>query len=361
MRRRPTAVSVSVGLLTLALTMNVSHGQRAGGAGAGAGRANPRTATITGRVVNAKGLPVPQAFVTALIPRPADSRGFQFFSARLGALTNDRGEYRLEALAFGEFYVIALPHNTMTDSAARASRAGYANTFHPGAIRLADAKGVVVKPGVPAIANIMLAPVRLSTVSGVVIAESGAPAGNVRLAITHGDGFFGLDSRSFMIGADGRFAIPRLQPGTYHLRFIASAWPPPRGEIPVLSGATVVVAGQDINNVRVVPIHMVRGTGRVVVATAGRPAFKPGDVRVGASPIDFDGNPGPQSAGVVTDKLTFEFKTWPSVGKIRVSFATPGWTVASITRNGANIADKPVTFAEGKVVSGIEITVRRQR
>ena len=347
--------------LTLAITVDLSHAQRPGGAGAGAGRANPRTAAITGRVVNAKGVAVPQAFVSALIPRPTDSRGFQFFSARLGAVTNDRGEYRLEGLGPGEFYVVALPHNSMTDSTGQPNRAGYGNTFHPAAIRFADARRVVVKPGLPAIANITLAPVRLSTVSGVVIAESGAPAGNVRLRIAHGDGFFGLDSRSFMIGADGRFAIPALQPGTYHLRFIASAWPPLPGEIPVLSGATVVVADQDIKNVRVVPIHMVRATGRVIVAAADRAAFKPGDVRVAATPVDFDGNPGPQSPGVVSDKLTFEFRTWPSAGKVRVSFATPGWTVASITRNGADIADKPVTFAEGKVVSGIEITVRRQK
>jgi len=316
---------------------------------------------ITGRVVNAKGLAVPQAFITALIPKPEDSRGFQFFSAQLGALTNDRGEYRLEGLGAGEFYVVAVPHNTMTDAAGRPSRAGYANTFHPAAVSHANATRVAVKPGLPAVANITLVPAPLSTVSGVVIAESGAPAGNVRLRIAHGDGLFGLDSRSFTIGADGRFAIHGLQPGTYHLRFVATAWPPARGEIPMLSGATVVVAGQDINNVRVVPIHMVRATGRVIVAAADRAALKHADVRVGASPIDFDGNPGPQQPGVLSANMTFEFKTWPSVGKLRVSFATPGWTVASITRNGVDINGRPVTFSEGKVVSGIEITLRRQK
>jgi hypothetical protein len=316
---------------------------------------------IVGRVINAKGLAVPDTFVTALIPRPGTSRGFQFFSAQLHTTTNDRGEYRLEGLGLGEFYVIALPHNQLLNQAGQASRAGYANTFYPGADSIAGAKPVIVKPGVATMANITLGPTRLSVVSGTVIAESGKPAGNVRLGFVHGDGLFGLDGRGTVTRPDGTFTIPGLQPGTYHLRYIASAWPPPKGEIPLVSGATVHIAGLDIPGVRVVPIHMVRATGRVIVSAADRAAFKPGDMTVSAAPVDFDGNPGPQRSGVVSSDLTFEFRTWPSVGKLRFYFASPGWAVESVRRGGVDITDKPITFTEGKVVSGIEIVVRRQR
>ena len=364
MRSRATAWRLAVAIMLVSAVALASTAvqtqQRGGGTGAGAGRANPRMASIVGRVVNGKGLAVPDTFVTALIPKPGSGRGFQFFSAQLRTATNERGEYRLEGLSAGQLYVIALPHNQPTDSAGQPNRAGYANTFYPGVDQLARAQPVVVKPGASSVANITLAPARLSVVSGTVIAESGKPAGAVRLGVVHGDGLFGLDGRSVTTRPDGTFAVAGMQPGTYHLRYIGSAWPP-RGEIPSVSGATVVVAGRDIPGVRVVPIHMVRAIGRVIVSAADRVVFKSGDMTVAAAPVDFDGNPGPQRSGVVSPDLTFEFRTWPSVGKLRFYFASPGWVVASVRLGGVDITDKPITFTEGRVVSGLEIVLRRQR
>ena len=359
---RPSIIASLAIVVALGITANVGHTQqRRGGTGAGAGRGNPQAASITGRVVNVKGLAVPETFVTALIPKPSVARGFQFFSAQLWTTTNERGEYRLEGLSLGEFLVIALPHNQLLDPAGLPNRAGYANTFYPAADAIEGAKRVVVKPGGAAIANITLAPARLSVVSGTVIAESGKPAGSVRLGLVHGDGLFGLDGRGTLTRPDGTFAISGLQPGTYHLRYIGSTWPPPRGEIPLVSGTTVHITGGDLPGVRVVPIHMVRATGRVIVSAADRPAFRPEDMTVAAAPVDFDGNPGPQRSGVVSPNLTFEFSTWPSVGKLRFYFASPGWAVESVSLGGVDVTDKPITFTEGKVVSGIEIMLRRQR
>jgi len=54
-------------------------------------------------------------------------------------------------------------------------------------------------------------------------------------------------------------------------------------------------------------------------------------------------------------------RSWPGVGKLRLYFVSPGWAVESVRRGGADITDKPITFTEGKVVSGIEIVLKRQR
>ena len=93
---------------------------------------------------------------------------------------------------------------------------------------------------------------------------------------------------------------------------------------------------------------------RLVVDPAARSALQPSAVQVGASPVDFDGNPGPQSPGTVNADLTFEFRTWPSVGRIRVQLP-PGWAVKAIRLNGVDVTDKPIDFVAGKVVSGLEI------
>jgi hypothetical protein len=72
----------------------------------------------------------------------------------LGSTTNERGEFRLDGLYLGEFYVLALPHNSPFDVNNRVSRSGYANTFYPSVASLADAKLVDVTASSAATANI---------------------------------------------------------------------------------------------------------------------------------------------------------------------------------------------------------------
>lgn len=294
------------------------------GGGAGAGRSSNAPNAIVGRVLDPSGKPVPGTFVTALRPQARSAtRLFGFVSALLRSTTNERGEFRLDGLSFEELYVVALPHNAPLGVDSRLNRLGYANTFYPNVTSAADAKTVRVTASGPATVEITLAPARLSAVSGTVIGAAGQPVRGGTVLLTHGDGLFGLDSRGFVIRPDGAFLAPALQPGTYFLQFHESAWPPPRGVIPNVSGVKVIVAGADVTNVRVVPITMVRVTGHLVVDPAARASLNPSMIRLGASPVDFDGNPGPQQPGDAKDDLTFEFRTWPSVGKVRVTIQLP--------------------------------------
>ncbi len=332
------------------------------GADANGERRSDGPKAIVGRVVDPSGKPVPEVFVTALIPEPAAGRPFHLANARLRSLTNELGEFRLEGdVYFGQYFVVALPHNQVLDAGGRTNRSGYANTFYPNAVRPADAKRVSVTASGPARIEITLAPARLFTISGIVVGSAGQQVGGGRLGVVHGDGFFGVDARTLAIRQDGTFIAPALQPGTYHLRFHESTWPPARGEIPVLSGATVLVADTDITGVRVSPIRMVSATGRLKVEPGDRPGLQLSAIHISATPIDFDGNPGPQRPGSVNDDLTFEFRSWPGEGKIHVRLPSQDWAVKAIRLNGTDVADRPVRFLPGTNITGLEIELVRSR
>jgi len=323
--------------------------------GADPGRSGfPKPTGIAGRVVDASGAPVKGTFVTALYPDADRVYGFEPVNVQLKAETGEDGRYVLDNLRPGEYYVIAVPRNPAFDSAFRPNRAGHANTFHPNALRAAEAARVRVAVGLAA-ADIMLAPAKLSAITGVVIGSSGRPAANVRVGLARGDGLFGLFSGAFVAQPDGRFAISGLQPGTYYLHYREGQWPPPRDVIPTISGATVIVKESDIENVRVVPIPMVRGSGRLVVDPAARSGLNLAAITVVGVPEDFNGNPGPTRSGPVKDDLTFEFRAWPAVGRVRVSGLPPGWTVGRIRMNGADITSATIEFVGGKDLTGIEI------
>jgi hypothetical protein len=311
---------------------------------------------IAGRVTDAAGVAVKDAFVTALYPEAQRPYGFQPVNVKLIATTNEQGDYVLEDVVPGEYYVIALPRNAAVDARGQPNRQGSANTFHPNGVRVSDAARVRVTMG-RAIANITLAPAKLAYVSGVVMGQSGEPVKGGTLGFARGDGLFGLASATLTLRADGAFGVGGLPPGTYHFHYRESPWPPPRGVAAKVSVAKVTVKDDDIQNVRVVPMAMVRGAGRVLIDPAQRSSLPLDAVAIVAPPIDFDGNPGPQLAGQLREDLTFEFKTWPSVSRVRVSGLPRDWTVGAIRLDGADVTAKGIEFVAGKDVTGIEIVL----
>jgi hypothetical protein len=327
-------------------------------------RASPRAAgtrnAIIGTVVDASGTPVPAVFVT-IVQRDTVRGLVRFHPAdvRLSALTDHRGEYRLENLNPGEYFVVAIPHNRSLLPDGRVIRTGHAITYHPSAPQAADAMAVMVGVQQAQTADITLRPATLAMVSGTVIGSNGQPAQGGTMGMAHGDNLFGVDSATVRLRPDGSFVLPPLAPGTYFLQYREGPWPPPRDTTPLVSGAKVVLDGRDLAGVRVVPIHMVRATGRVVVDAAARAALQPSTVSVAANPRVWDGNPGPQRAGRLKDDLSFDFATWPGTGFVRVSFDAPGWKVKAVRYKGADVTETGIDFIEGQEISGIEIELAR--
>ena len=127
--------------------------------------------------------------------------------------------------------------------------------------------------------------------------------------------------------------------------------------MPKISGATVVVNGGLVTDVRVVPIPMVRGVGRVTMTTAWRSKLDVSTVTVSGVPDDYNGNPGPQLGGSIQSDLSFEFKTWPAAGHLRVFGLPPGWGIDRVSVNGVDVTGKPIEFAAGKDLTGIAIAL----
>ena len=316
------------------------------------------TGVIAGHVTDTSGQPVPGVFVTLM--QRTTSLGVTRLhpvSVRFGSTTNANGEYSLERLAAGPYYVVALPRDVprnvriATDS--QAYRFGHAITYHPAAGRSSDAKVVNVGAGAKAIADITLAPAHLAEVSGTAIGSDGQPAKGGRLLVAHGDGLFGVDSTAVPIRPDGTFLVKGLPPGTYYLHFREGKWPPPVDVIPRVSGATVRVYDGDIRRVRVMPIEMVKITGRVV--GDARRSLQPSAIRVSGYPIDSNGNPGPNRGGIVNDDFTFEALAWPAVGFIRVHVGRQEWTVKTVRLNGVDLGGNNIEFRAGHDISGLEV------
>jgi hypothetical protein len=320
---------------------------------------------ITGTVKNPAGRPVSDVFVTALLRDERSSltgadgveRPYRIASARLGAVTGTNGRYELELPHAGEFFLVALPRYLSAGAAPSRQRNGYGHTFYPGAARFADAVPVQVQPGAGITADLTLIAAKLAVISGTVFDSTGQPAKGGRLAMAHGEGFFGVNGRTISFQPGGRFAIPNLPPGTYFLHYRESTWPPPSGTVPLMSTAKVVVNGEDIRGVRVMPTKPVRVTGRLIIEPR-RSDARPGSITVSAIPMPIDGNPGPSYPGAVTPEGTFEFRGWPLRSRIRVFADGQEWTVKTVRLSGRELPNGIIDLEQLRDVTGVEVVVR---
>ena len=277
-------------------------------------------------------------------------------------MTDHRGEYRLENLNPGEYFVVAIPQNQSLMRDGRVTRTGHAITYHPRRhVRRTRWRSESVSSRHRRQTYAWLRDTGGGIRHGIRI-ERATGAGRHDAHVAHGDNLFGLDSKAIRLRPDGSFMLPGLPPGTYFLQYREGQWPPPRDATPLVSGAKVVLDGRDLTGVRVNPIQMVHAAGRVIVDPAARAVFRPSTVRVSAFPKISDGNPGPQRGGLVQDDLSFRFATWPGPGFVRVSLEAPGWKVKTVRYKGMDVSETGlefIDFKEGQEISGIEIELAR--
>jgi hypothetical protein len=318
---------------------------------------------ISGRVTDPSGAPAAGVLVTLVVRERRDGIvRFHPASARARFITDENGRYRIDQVTPGEYFVVAIPRNKAQGSDGKPNRSGVRNTYHPSALAATDAKPVMVNIREPQIADITLQPARLAVMTGTVFTSAGTPANGGRLQLSLGDGLFGIGGAAIALTPNGRFAVAGVAPGTYYLRYSEGPWPaPPTEEAPLVCGATVTIREGDATNIRVMPIRMVQATGRVVIDAKQREQFDPARFTVGASPLNWEGNPGPQRPGRLRDDLTFEFKTWPGQGLVRVQPEGGAWILKSVRYRGADVTRTGIDFQPGEAISGIEIELARLR
>jgi protocatechuate 3,4-dioxygenase beta subunit len=132
----------------------------------------PRTSSISGRVMDEDGQPLPR--VSLRVYQRAGRNSKHQLHAVAGALTNDLGDYRVFDLAPGRYYVRANyqePREVMgiQPSSSKSPKESYPPTFYPNAADPAKAVGIIVNAGdqIPSV-DFLLEPVPVVNIRGKV-------------------------------------------------------------------------------------------------------------------------------------------------------------------------------------------------
>jgi hypothetical protein len=312
-----------------------------------------RVGILGGRVTDAPGTPVAGAQVTPL-RRTFASGQWHFAPADAqvrAVVSSETGEFTLSNLAPGSYYLAAAGGNRPVNADNTPNRSGYATTLYPGTVKTSEAQAVRMSPGGTVRADIPLVAARLSGIAGKVIGPDGGPLTGGSVGVRPLDGLGGLGAKGVLVRAEGAFLMLGLPPGRYHVQTQAVV---PRGVIPEPSAAVVTVGDDNVAGVVLRLVKMVKATGRIIVDPAALPGLQASAIEVGNQPANADGVLGVQQGGRVNDDLTFEFRTWPGPGSVRVLYLV-GWAVKAVRLGGADITDTGLEFRDGQDITGLEV------
>ncbi len=325
----------------------------------------PRGGIIAGRVTDEFGEPLAgiglQAMRHSYMPNgqrrlmPADAGAFDVQS-------NDLGEFRLYGLVPGTYIVSASPTDVMVTMpgmrAAATDFEGHATTYYPGTLNSEEAQAITVGLAEEAHASFALVPARMTKVTGMVRSSMGKPVTNAMIGIRTRTGA-GMGMRTGGgIGPDGSFSIAHVPPGDYWLEVM------PRGGTADAEGASVSITadGNNINGLVITTTPGATISGQVVFE--GSSEQKPS--RIIVSPADPLGSPIfrviDPNQGTIDPSGRFEIEE--AFGRVLfavagTSFAPPsvGWSVKSVTYNGANITETPLDVSAVSSITGVEIVL----
>ncbi|HSC27960.1 MAG TPA: carboxypeptidase-like regulatory domain-containing protein [Vicinamibacterales bacterium] len=356
--------------------------------------AMPRGSVIAGRILDEYGEPVPDATVSALRQSWTGGRRRLMPVGGRMAQTNDLGQYRLYGLPPGEYYVSAtlrggfesmMAIELMAGRGGGAAAAptgsnpssGYAPTYYPGTPSPAEAQRVSLALGQEILsADFALLPVRLATITGVVVGSDGTPLGGAMVSVAPSSRDFGAfigPQSTTRTNKDGAFTLNGVAPGDYMLQansvqvftsseggntmVFAMRTAGPGGGATEFGSVPISVAGEDIANIVLATSKGGTATGRVTFDGGSQPPG--GSLRVTAAPADFSGPVGfgGSTSGVVQADGGFELKGIAGPRLIRVSGAPQGWTLKSVRLNGVDITDTGADFKPGENVSGLEVVL----
>ena len=325
----------------------------------------PRGGVIAGRVTDELGEPLAgirmQAMRHQYLPngqRQLAPAGTGFFNV----VTNDLGEFRLYGLMPGAYIVSANPSESMVmmpgAGMAASDYDGHGITYYPGTVDTEQAQQVTVGIAEEAQASFAMVTGRMTKISGTVRSSTGKPVTNAMLGLrTRSGGGFGMRTAAGM-GADGSFTIGNVPPGDHWLEVI------PRPGTTEAEGASVPVTadGSDINGLVITTSPGATISGRVIFEGTSTPkpariVLSPGDP-FGAAPFRVLDN----TTGTIDQSGQFEIRG--AFGRVLFApgvagFGPPplGWSVKSVTFNGANITETPLDISAVGSVTGVEIVL----
>jgi hypothetical protein len=314
-----------------------------------------RGGVITGRLVDEFGEPITGAEMR--VERYTYGPGGRYLaqhSAGLAAawITNDLGEYRVFALAPGEYLVSARTRQfgsqlTMGSGGAGDRAEGWLPTYYPGTTRAAEAQAVRVVAGRETVVDFSAVPGRLVRISGTVTSATGRSVSglNVFLGVRTSNSSGPISGGG--IAADGSFSMGNVPPGDYILEVRqqgGGARGTEEGSMPLS------VSTQDLTDLRLTtrPGATIRGR----VEWAGNSPRPTSPMRVSTRSADWSLAPlGGESTityldlenGTVRDDGTFELGG--IVGNVLFNAGAQAWSLKSVTFTGRDITNTGIDAA----------------
>jgi hypothetical protein len=295
----------------------------------------PAAGVITGRVFDDAGDVVPGAQVMAMRYRNVGGERHLMPMGR-SAPADDTGAFRLYGLAPGAYYVAIRAEEGFGRfglEMADANVTGFALTYFPGTTVAEEAQPVEVVAGAEVVADVPLAFTRLTSISGIVLDASGAPATGGHIRAGGRDRFSFGGGTAGPIKPDGTFRLSGVAPGDYVLHARATFGPPAMFDDarPVkerTATAPVTVAGEPITGVQLVVQPLLRVPVTTTFEDAGP---RPERVFVSAVSTSMDGN----GARVGDDgRLTLEVPP----GAFRLTAAAgPPWLLKRLLYRGREV------------------------
>ena len=312
----------------------------------------PRGAVITGHVLDEFGEPSANVYV-APMRYHFDERGRRRLIPAGGATTNDLGEFRIFALAPGDYYLSATYPGEFGDSN---DRAAYAPIYYPGTPEVDLAERLTVASGQTVTdLSLTLLPVRTVRVSGTAVDSEGRPMPGFLVIEPSRSKVADMNQRMALVQPDGSFTAGGLTAGEY--RLLVRAEPMLGSTEQATASAVITVGGDDVTGVRLVAGKPSIATGKVVIGDARaaqslRPsAFHvvtiPDEEMTGALSHDDAQTP-------VNDDWSFRVTLPPGRTRLHV-FGTPGWNVKAVRSGGIDISDVGLDVKASEDLTNIEI------
>jgi protocatechuate 3,4-dioxygenase beta subunit len=298
----------------------------------------PRETVVTGTVVDEHGEPVQGISVWAFQQQRRSGRTVAV-SRESARATDDRGQYRIIGLPPGSYLVGALARGDLTSAD---DAQGYVSSYHPATTSLPLARPVVVDAGAEVAAiDIVMSPVRIATVSGVILDPAGQPfSGTVSLTTSaRSGGALFMSSRSAQTDAMGRFVIRSVPPGDYVLKA------PGQGRSPLFGMHYITVTEVDPAPVNMKLTEGAELEGRLVLEVA--PGTNPAGLELTYAGTDYDREPAVRNSSFVRE-LDGTFRMTSIFGPSRLTVPRmPGCETCylkSARVNGVDASETPFDF-----------------
>jgi protocatechuate 3,4-dioxygenase beta subunit len=316
-----------------------------------------RSGVISGRVVDATGIPADRVTVYAAHVRRVPG-GLRPQSVA-HATTDDLGEFRVFGLPPGRYVVSAVPYAVSAPRGAFTTDAerDLVPTFAPSVTNVHEAQVMDVGPGDEVEAQIHLVEAVVSTIAGRAIDSRGAPVTAAFVGLRPRGGSRISSGGSTPVSQDGSFTLRGIAPGAYTLSVSPQisgstaderAAHLARSEVGMLD---VDVSG-DITGLVVTTQPGTTVRGRLVVdGDASR--LRDREVRVQAT---FTGPWSEQARAVVRPDLTFELPGVRGPAVLRLGNAPDGWWTRTVRIGGVDATDGH-DFGVARTVADVEIVV----